>query len=172
MKTISEIDKHEIVDLLNKNWMTHDGMWFYHCVQSLGIKAANRLNRAVIDTLAPLEIARLKKALGFTGERIESFEALKEFFKGATSLMVSDFMGGDFRFEADGTFHIEMKPGQCFAYKGMKRIGVVEEYQCGVIHRIECWIRALGVDYEISPPTGRCRMHHAGGCKSVMTFRF
>lgn len=172
MKTIPEIDRYEIIDLLNKNWMTHDGMWFYHCLQTLGVEETNRLNWLSIEALAPLEIDRLKKLLGFAGERIESLEELKVFFAGATSLMVSDFMGGDFRFEADGTFHIEMKSRGCFAYKGMTRMGVVEKYQCGVIHRIECWIRALGVDYDISPPTGLCRMHHAGNCRSVITFRF
>ena len=73
MKTLEEMTREEIVDLLNRSWMTHDGMWFYHCFQACGIDTANRVNKAAIGSLAPLEMARMKKALGFAGDRIQSF---------------------------------------------------------------------------------------------------
>jgi hypothetical protein len=172
MKNTDEIDRKEMMVLLNKNWMTHDGMWFFHCLQAFGIETANRLNLAAIESLAPLEIGRLKKILGFAAGDIESIAMLQTFFEQAAALVIPDFMGGTFRFTDDGSFHIEMKPGQCFAYKGMQRLGVIEDYRCGVIYRIECWMRALGVDYAIDPPTDLCRMHHQGSCHSVMTFRW
>jgi len=27
------LEKKELKELLNKNWMTHDAMWFYNCLQ-------------------------------------------------------------------------------------------------------------------------------------------
>jgi hypothetical protein len=47
-------------------------MWFYHTYQELGIEKANKLNKAAIRSLAPIEIKRVKMALGIGGEMIES----------------------------------------------------------------------------------------------------
>ncbi len=74
-----ELDKKNIIDLLNRCWMTHDGMWFYYCVKEFGIAKANEINKAAIQSLAPLEIDRIKKSLGFEN-RIENFQELKNFF--------------------------------------------------------------------------------------------
>jgi len=30
MKTVDQLTKDEIIVALNKDWMTHDGMWFFH----------------------------------------------------------------------------------------------------------------------------------------------
>jgi len=35
MNSIPEFSKKELIDLLNRCWMTHDGVWFYHCFQEL-----------------------------------------------------------------------------------------------------------------------------------------
>ena len=32
------LEKNELKELLNKNWMTHDAMWFYNCLQECGIE--------------------------------------------------------------------------------------------------------------------------------------
>ena len=50
-----ELQKEEIIDLLNRCWMTHDGMWFYHGLKNFGIAKANELNKAAIKSLAPME---------------------------------------------------------------------------------------------------------------------
>ena len=55
MITSRKLQKEEIVELLNRWWMTHDGMWFYHCLKNLGIEKANELNKAAIRSLAPME---------------------------------------------------------------------------------------------------------------------
>ena len=72
-----QLDKHQLKELLIKNWMTHDGAWFYNCVKELGVNVANKLNKASIKTLAPIEVQRIKKALGMESEKIETFEQLK-----------------------------------------------------------------------------------------------
>ena len=56
-----ELDREELIDLLNRCWMSHDGMWFYHCLQEFGIEKANNLNKSAIQSLAPLEIERIKE---------------------------------------------------------------------------------------------------------------
>jgi len=172
MRAIETVSRHEIIELLNKDWMSHDGMWFFHCLQAFGIETTNRLNWAAIESLAPLEIERMKRLLGFEKACPETLAELREFFDKAAALVIPEFMGGRFSFREDGSFFIEMKPGQCFAYKGMKRLGVIADYRCGVIYRIECWMRALGLEYVISPPSGLCTMHYQGKCEHVLTFHF
>lgn len=66
--------KDELKELLIKCWMSHDAMWFYHCVKNLGIEKANELNLASIRSLSEIEVPRIMKALGLKKERIQTFE--------------------------------------------------------------------------------------------------
>jgi len=34
---------------------------------------------------------------------------------------------------------------KCFAYNGVKILGVTDAYECGSIYRIECWLNALEI---------------------------
>ena len=172
MKTLEELEKKEIVVLLNKCWMTHDGMWFYHCANEFGMEKTNQLNKKAINALAPIEVSRLKHAVGFEKETVETFEELKRLLNRAADLFIPDFMGGIFDFPEENVFRAEMKPEKCFAYKGMKMLGVIEEYQCGVIYRLECWFNALGLTYSVSPPSGKCSMRSGGECKRDFRFAF
>ena len=157
MKSVDDLTKKEIVDLLGSCWMTHDGMWFYHTMQAFGIQEANRLNKAAIAMLAPLEIGRMKKVFGFEKEKIETFVELKEFFTRAAALFVPDFMNATFSFPRPNALRWEFMPKRCFAYRGISRIGAIEGYECGVIFRVLCWLDALGVSYRAEAPV-RCRM--------------
>ena len=91
MSAPRELQKEEIIDLLNRCWMTHDGMWFYHCLKNFGIEKANELNKAAIKSLAPVEIDRITKALGLE-KRIENFQEFKDFFAAASPLFIPAFM--------------------------------------------------------------------------------
>ena len=64
MKTLNELTKEELIELENRCWMTHDGMWFYSCLSNLGIETTNMLNKSAIRGLAAFEIERTKKAIG------------------------------------------------------------------------------------------------------------
>ena len=166
MSAIDRIDKKEIRDLLGKGWLTHDGMWFYHTYQELGIEKANKLNKAAIRSLAPIEIKRVKKALGIGGEKIGTFEELKDFMLEALEVILPNSVFEKFRFRASSKdlLHWEWESGECFAYKGMKQIGIIDGYRCGVMYRIECWLEALGIKYSIDPKIDKCMMHEKGAC--------
>lgn len=162
-------EKNELVELLNKCWMTHDGMWFYHCFKEFGIHKTNKLNKAAICSLAPIEVGRIKSFLGIDKKHIETFEEIKHFFAGASELCIPDFMNATLSFPRENILHWEFKPKECFAYKGMQRIGVIDHYECGVIYRIGCWIESLGIQYDVNPRITTClmldNMHCAGDFK-------
>ncbi len=63
MRSVQEISQKECIDLLGKCWMTHDGMWFFHCLQEFGIAATNKINKSAIQSLSSIEINRIKHVL-------------------------------------------------------------------------------------------------------------
>ena len=166
MEILDRIEKREIRDLLGKGWLTHDFMWFYNTSQELGMGKANTLNKAAIKSLAPIEVQRAKKVLGFNKEKIHTLDELMDFMLGALELTLphSVFKQSHFSAPSKNLIHWEWKKGECFAYKGMKQTGLIDEYSCGVMYRIECWLEALGISYDMDPKIDRCIMHERGEC--------
>ena len=151
--------------------MTHDGMWFFHCLQEFGIAAANKLNKSAIKSLSSIEIKRLRKTLGFE-QGIQNFTEFKTFFDEASKLVIPDFMNATFSFPEDNKMAWAFEKGECFAYAGIKRIGAIEKYECGVLFRIKCWMDALGVKNRFDPEIGLCHRHHSGSCSGELQFSF
>ena len=171
MSSSVELNKKNIIDLLNRCWMTHDGMWFYHCFKEFGIDTANEINKAAIKSLAPLEIGRIKKALGIE-KKIENFQEFKNFFMSVSELFIPDFMNVAITFPKENTLHWEFKVGDCFAYKGIKRIGAIDRYECGVIYRLQCWFDSLRIKYIVMPEIVKCIMLNDDKCAGDFEFDF
>jgi len=163
---VTAAEQGELKELLLKCWMTHDGMWFYHCMREFGIEKANQINKAAIRSLAALEIVRIRKAFGL--KEIQSFHDIKALFDAAFGVLTDDFMGFKYRFTSENVLHWEMK--KCFAHAGMTRLGVAEAYECGVIYRVACWFDSLGIPYTLTPPVDRCLMESCGRCAGDFTF--
>lgn len=167
MDALDGLSKSDIRDLLGKGWLTHDGMWFYHTSRELGMEKANKINKAAISALAPIEVKRMLGVLGVGEEEIDSMEDLKSLMLAGLEITLprSVFSRVHFSYPGGDVISWEWDEGECFAYKGMKQIGVIDEYSCGVMFRIECWLRALGVKYEIEPVIEGCLMHETGSCR-------
>ncbi len=167
MGALDGIEKSEIRNLLGKGWLTHDGMWFYHTCHELGIEKANELNKSAIKSLAPIEVDRMKQLLGIARENIETFDELLQFILPALELTLPDsvFKKLHFTAPAENLIRWKWESLQCFAYKGMKQIGLIDGYRCGVMYRIECWLEALGVGYSMQPVIQGCLMHEKGVCE-------
>ena len=171
MTDLKNLPKKDVIDLLNKCWMTHDGMWFFYCLRELGIEKTNKLNKSAIQSLAAIEVQRVLKAAGFD-EKIDNFTDFKRFFHTAADLMIPDFMNGTFDFPEENKMTWEFIENQCFAYKGIKRMGAIDDYECGVLYRIRCWIEALGLKCRFNPEISLCHMHHTRNCSGDITFYF
>lgn len=165
MNVLDGFEKTEIRDLLGKGWLTHDGMWFYHTYREFGIEKANELNKAAIKSQAPIEMDRMKRLLGM--KNFETFDELVQFMLAALELTLPASVFKQFHFASHTGNLIRWKweSLQCFAYKGMKQIGVIDGYRCGVMYRIECWLEALGVRYSMQPVIEGCLMHEKGVCE-------
>jgi hypothetical protein len=167
MGVLDSIEKRDVKNLLGKGWLTHDGMWFYHTCREFGIERANELNKAAIKSLAPIEVARAKRVLGIGKDRLDTFDELMGFMRAALELTLPDSVLNSFNFRSPSRDLIQWDwaNGQCFAYKGMQQIGMIDGYRCGVMYRIECWLEALGISYSMTPRIEGCRMHQEGICR-------
>lgn len=171
MGALDTIDKADLKDILGKGWMTHDGMWFYHVASECGMDAANRLNRAAIAGLAQFEVPRMKAVLGMEDCRFTTLEEVEAFMEGSMALVMPPFMKFSYSFTPPDTFSYEWEKDQCFAFKGVRRIGALAEYKCGVMYRIDRWLDLLGLSYD-GPNVEECRMHTEGRCKGEYKLRF
>lgn len=158
----------ELKEILIRNWMTHDAMWFYHCLQECGIERTNKINKAAVRSLAMIEIRRIQKAVGI--DKVQTFEDLKLLTEAGWSIIKGDFMKATYSFPSENTIRVDFE--SCFAYEGTKRLGVIDEYQCGIFDRIYGWFDALGLEYSVSPRVVGCMMNTDGKCFRVIRFRF
>jgi hypothetical protein len=160
--------ENEVREILIKNWMTHDAMWFYNCLQECGIERTNKINKAAVRAMGMIEIKRIKKAAGM--EKVENFEDLKSLVKIAFQTLTGDFMDFTYSFPSENRLHGEWK--NCFAYSGIKQMGVIDQYQCGIMERIYAWLDGLGLKYSVTPQVEGCMMHTDGKCYRDITFSF
>lgn len=165
---MQEIGWDELKNLLNKSWITHDAMWFRYCLEECGIEATNRINRAAIRSAARIEIKRLARVLGV--EKVESFEDLVRLLTGALKILQADFMQFDCEFPEAGVLRWRTK--RCFAYEGITRLGVIEQYECGIFERVQGWFDSLNLTYTMSPPVVTCMLHTDGHCYREFRFEF
>ena len=162
------LETKQLKELLNKGWMTHDAMWFYNCVQEVGIERANKINRAAVKAMAAVEMKRMRKALGVT--ELKTFDQLVELFEASMQIVSGDFMKYRFVYPGQNIIHSEWL--SCFAYEGVRALGVIDRYECGIMDRIEAWWDALGLKWEVEPKITGCMMHEQGQCYRDYRFTF
>lgn len=166
--TLAALDTKQLKELLNKGWMTHDAMWFYNCVREVGIEKTNKINRAAVRAMAAVEMKRMKKALGVA--EIKTFDQLVEIFEASMYIVSGDFMKYKFIYPGQNVIHPEWL--SCFAFDGVKALGIIDRYECGIMDRIEAWWDALGLKWEVEPKVTGCMMHTHGKCYRDYQFTF
>lgn len=174
MRHFQDLGKEELRDLLGKGWLTHDGTWFLSAASRFGMEEANLMNKSAIRLLAPLEMRRSRQLLLGDDEELPDAPAVIEFVLESLRLVMPSTVSSGFRVErpAPDVIRWEWEQGQCFAYRGMRQLGFLDDYRCGVIYRIECWLEALGMACETSPPVTTCIMHTTGACAGEFRVSF
>lgn len=162
------MEKNELKELLIKCWMTHDGMWFFHCLQEFGIEKTNKVNKAAIQSLAKVEIKRIQKV--FNIQDINNFKELQNIIDKLFQVFKAEFMEFDYSFSEQNLMHFRMH--RCFAYNGIKKMGALDQYLCGIYDRIEGWFRGLRIKYKVEPKINGCLMHSNGECSRNFKFFF
>jgi hypothetical protein len=168
MKNYSDLTKEELQNLLIRCWMTHDAMWLYHSIQTIGIEKANLINKAAVRNMAQVEAKRITKILGIS--TIKNFNDLTDFLDNLYMILKGDFMKFEYSFPEKNKLHWEVK--QCFAYEGIKSMGLIDKYECGIFERILGWFEYLGLHHKMEPEVKECLLSKFGKCSVDFIFNF
>ena len=165
---VETLSRNQLKEILIKNWMTHDAMWFYHCLAECGIEKTNEINRAAVRAMGIIEIRRIQKLLGM--QKMATLEDVKSLLEAAWDVVKADFMKASFSLPSGNVLRGDFE--RCFAYEGITRIGVIEQYQCGIFERIYGWFDGMGIKHGVSPHVEGCMMHTEGRCFREINFIF
>ncbi|OLS14118.1 MAG: hypothetical protein RBG13Loki_2296 [Promethearchaeota archaeon CR_4] len=168
MTIFDDMTKDQLRGFLVKDWMTHDGAWFHFSCMELGIDKANYLNKKALGMLAEVEQKRLLKLMGWQDHKIRTFEDLKAMIDNFFSVVKGDFMTFEYSFPAKNAFH--WVTHTCWAYEGMKKLGVEKEFQCGPLWRVMCWFKNLGIKFEMNPLVQTCLLNMQDNCEGEFRF--
>ena len=163
---MKSLKKDELKEILIKNWMSHDATWFYNCLQECGIEKTNKINKAAVRAMGMIEIKRIQKALGM--DKVETFEDFKLLSDATWGIVKGKFMKFSYSYPAKNVLRGGFE--SCFAYEGIKQIGAIEQYQCGIFERIYGWFDGIGMKYSVSPQVEGCMMHSEGRCFREIMF--
>jgi len=161
-------EQDAVIDLLRKSWLTHDAMWVAAVYQECGPEVANKLNAKAIQSLTPIETKRFQKVLNLPS--VDTFERLRAFVDGAFHIVSGDFT--DYRITYPKHNILRWHAAQCFAFEGIKKLGMIDHYQCGILERVEGWFKALQIPYKMLPKIEGCNMHNKGTCELDIQFFF
>jgi len=139
-------------DLLVKGWMSHDARWYMAVAGHFGIEAANRLNQMVTRELGRVEMKRFMKALNlFTPKNTEEHVKL---MNAAISLYGPDLIEYEVKILNHQSYKMHLK--RCFAHENIVRAGIKDQYECGILSRLQGWIDAQSLEHDLAPPLGKC----------------
>jgi hypothetical protein len=162
------VNQKQMRDILLKNWMTHDALWYTEVAHNFGMADASPMNLRVCRKLGQIECKRLMKQVDVSAPR--NMVDFRQLFELAECIFVPDFM--TFRVDYPGGDIQRVHVLDCFAYNGMLKAGLVSEYECGIFERIEGWFDAMGLAYRRSPDLSRCLKHQGKACVVTIQFKF
>ncbi|MBI5956585.1 MAG: hypothetical protein HY871_06240 [Chloroflexi bacterium] len=146
--------------------MSHDARWFMAVAQMFGIETANRLNQTAAHEEGKVEAQRIVRALNLPSiASISDYLLVQEIIIGLLGPDLLDYRVVEVD-EAAYQVHVQ----RCFAHENVSRVGLADQYECGVFARITGWLEALGLQYQMSPSLGKCLK--AQGRECLYTFRF
>ena len=158
----------EVRNILIKNWMTHDALWYGEVAAGFGMAEAGPMNIRVCRKLGQIEFRRLLKLVGASPPT--DMQTYRDLFEMGWQVFVPEFISCEIDYPAPNTQRVLVS--ECFAHQGMQKAGVLSEYECGIFERIEGWFDAMGVDYKRTPDLSRCLKYRGEECRITVELNF
>ncbi len=142
IKLSDQLSDKKKIEILRKNWMSHDAKYQMTIVQRFGWEEANKLNKQIITEMGKTMMFRLKNALSI--EDIRSPEEFMDICSAAVDFYYpSPIMLYEFKKNTDMQLLAVIK--KCAVIDQIKSIGVTEFYECGCFAMRQGWYKALGL---------------------------
>jgi len=162
------LNKSQVSDLLLKNWMTHDALWYAEVALKLGMEEASPMNLRVCRKLGQIEYKRLLKMVNTSPP--DDMEQFRTLFNIGRQVFVPDFMSLEIAYPDSNLLRIHVL--ECFAHRGMEKAGQLSEYECGIFERIFGWFDAMNLNYTAEPDLSRCLKFKGYECIVTVYFHF
>ena len=162
------INQNQLKDMLLRNWLTHDALWYAEVAAKLGMAEASPMNLRVCRKLGRIEFKRLMNAADALPPK--NFTVYRELFELGKGVFVPEFIA--IQIDYPGNSVQVFRVSECFAYNGVKKLGLLSEYECGIFERIEGWFDAMGLRYTRTPDLSRCLKFKGEECRITVQFHF
>jgi len=142
---LSMIDDTKKIDILRKNWMSHDARTQMVIVREFGWEKGNQLNKQIISEMGKTMMLRLMNAFGISQiSNINEFKAIClaacEFYYPPPSM--------EYKFEILSDTKVLAIIKKCQSYDNVMKLGVSRFYECGCLAMRSGWYNALNMDVD------------------------
>ncbi|MFX0093242.1 MAG: DUF6125 family protein [Candidatus Hodarchaeota archaeon] len=140
---LSSLTKDQQIDILRKNWISHDARWQYATFLELGIDKGNKLNQDISYQMGKVVTYRLMNALGIS--QIGDIEELQAFME-ATMELYYPAPGFIYHFERTSNTSLHAIMEYCGIFENVKKAGIADQYECACISMHSGWLKALNIE--------------------------
>ena len=160
---LSSITNQQRIEILRKNWMSHEARWQMAVFQEFGWEKGNKLNQAVAREMGKVLMYRLMKALGIS--QVKNVEELQAICSAAMSLYYPPptFI---YHFERLSNMSFLGVMEKCGIHENVKKAGVADVYECGCFTMRSGWYEALGM--EVEEELAKCLRNGDKACEIVI----
>ena len=163
---LSSVNNEKKIEILRKNWMSHEARYQMAIVRELGWEKANNINKAVIYEMGKVMMYRLMKALGISHvDNIDDFKDIclttQEFYYPPPVFSV--------HFDRESDTSLSGSVEKCGIIENVKKLGVSDQYECGCFAMRSGWYKALGMDVE--EKLGDCIKNGAKTCEITVSVK-
>ncbi|MBD3342385.1 MAG: hypothetical protein GF353_25010 [Candidatus Lokiarchaeota archaeon] len=137
-----EINDNKKIEILRKNWMSHDARAQMAVVQEFGWEMGNKINKNVMRDIGRTMMYRFMNAVG-----VKKVHNISDFLTICMSAMKFYYPPPHMNYEFDIISKNEVlgTVKQCAAIQQVKKLGVTNSYECGCFAMRFGWYKALGI---------------------------
>ena len=139
---LNSISNEKKIEILRKNWTSHDARWEMGVVREFGWEKGNKLNKEIIGEMGKVMMYRLVNALNFP--KVKNIDDLilicsttVEFYYPPPNM--------SYEFEKISENEALAIVKKCPIIEQVKKIGVTEFYECACLSMRAGWYKALGL---------------------------
>lgn len=139
---LNSISNEKKIEILRKNWMSHDARAQMTIVREFGWEKGNKLNKEIIGEMGKVMMYRLMNGLNFS--KIKKVDDLILICSTAVELYYPP-PNMSYEFEKISKNEALAIVKKCPIIEQVKKIGVTEFYDCACLSMRAGWYKALGI---------------------------
>ncbi|MFX0043764.1 MAG: hypothetical protein ACFE8L_12705 [Candidatus Hodarchaeota archaeon] len=145
MNLINSLSNETKIEILRKNWMSHDARAQMAIVREFGWEKGNQLNKMIIFEMGKVMMFRLINALNLpkvkdVNDLFNICLTAMEFYYPPPSM--------SYKFEYVSENELLGIVEKCSVIEQVKKLRVLDHYECGCFSMRSGWYKALNVDIE------------------------